>query len=327
MKRIRGFCLWCLLLALLTGLFYLRLGPTGADGRTILALLTGDGVQTVTMADYLPLAVAGEMPAGFEMQALQAQAVAVRTFALACRKHAREGADVCADPGCCVALLTEQQLRQRWGGDYEENMARLQAAAAQTDGQYLTYGGQPIQAVFHASSLGRTEDSGALWSPLPYLVSVQSPEDPRQVPGLVTQVTVTAQELSQALGFVPAGDPSGWVEQTVPDAAGRVEALVLCGRRFTGAQVRAALGLRSTAFTLSWQDGGFLFTVSGYGHGVGMSQYGAQTYAAQGMDYRAILAHYYPGTELACLDGQLSAGLLRKNSSKSADTISSSLSS
>ena len=299
MKFVERFFLWCLILAALAGLFYAQGRPgLSPDAGTPLRLLTDEGVKTMTMAQYLPLAVAAEMPASFEPEALRAQAVAARTFALACRAHASDGADVCSRSGCCIAFAEEDGLRAAWGPDYDGYMAKLEQAVADTDGEYLVYDGAPIQAVFHASSLHQTEDSGNLWSPLPYLVSVVTPEQPRDVPGLVTQVKMTAQELAGALGLGGQGDPAGWLEGLQNDGAGRVQSLTVCGQTFSGQQARALLGLRSTAFSVQWQDGVFLFTVSGYGHGVGMSQYGAQTYALRGLDYRAILAHYYPGAAL-----------------------------
>ncbi len=292
--------LWCLVLAGLTGFFYLTEDdpvPAGGDSQTPVRLLTDGVPETVTMAAYLPYALAAEMPASFEPEALKAQAVALRTFVLANARH--EDADVCTDGGCCAAWLDEPALRARWGMDFDANMARIRAAVAATDGQILTYGGQAIQAAFHASSAGCTESSAAIWSPTPYLVSVPTPESPDTAPGLVSAAVFTAEELSDALDLDPAGDPAGWIEDIRLDGAGRVAEADVGGRTFSGSELRARLGLRSTAFTVDWVDGtGFTFTVSGYGHGVGMSQYGAQLYAKQGMDYRDILAHYYPGTVL-----------------------------
>lgn len=299
MKILRRLALWCLAVAVLAGLFRLREKGSSLDERIPVRLLTDEGVLVMTMAEYLPLAVAAEMPASFQPDALRAQAVAARTFALSCKRHQAEGADVCNHSGCCVAFSDEEQLRELWGGGYKKYAGRIASAVAATDGEYLAYAGAPIQAAFHASSLSRTEDSGALWSPLPYLVSVSTPETPELVPGLVTDVTVSAPELVRALGFVPGPDPALWLERLEPDSAGRVRSLTVCGRTYPGSQVRAALDLGSTAFTLRWEDGSFLFTVAGHGHGVGMSQYGAQLFAQQGLGYRDILAHYYPGTELA----------------------------
>ncbi len=301
MTALKKILLWCLILTGLTGLFYLAEDdapvPADADSAIPLTLLTAGEPEKLTMAEWLPHVLAAEMPAAFEMEALKAQAVAARTFALANTRH--ENADVCADGGCCTAFLDEPALRERWGADFDQNMARIRAAVTATDGQILTYGDQPIQAAFHASSAGCTESSAAVWSPLPYLVSVPSPESPDTAPGLVSDAVFTSEELAGALDLDPDGDPAGWIEDIRLDEAGRVASADIAGRTFSGGELRTRLGLRSTAFTVDWDDDtGFTFTVSGYGHGVGMSQYGAQLYARQGMDYRAILAHYYPGTAL-----------------------------
>ena len=300
--------LWCLLLACVTGLFALaeRDAPDLADTDrstaltdrgTALTVLTEGGAAAMTMADWLPGALAAEMPASFETEALKAQAVALRTFALAGPRH--ENADVCADAGCCAAWLDEPALRQRWGDDFDQNMQRVQGAVRATDGQVLTYEGSPIQAAFHASSAGVTEASAAIWYPTPYLVSVPTPESTETVPGLVSDARFAPEELAAALDLDPAGDPAGWLGAVRLDEAGRVAGVDICGRSFTGKELRSRLGLRSTAFTVDWDGTGFVFTVSGYGHGVGMSQYGAQLYAAEGMGYADILAHYYPGTVLS----------------------------
>ena len=299
MKALQKLFFWCALLAALTGLFYLRgdgADQASVDARTPVALLTGDGPVQTTMAEYLPFAVAAEMPASFGPEALKAQAVAARTFVLACRRH--ENADVCTESGCCLAYLDEQALHERWGGDFGKNMRAVRDAVAATDGEYLTYEGEAIQAAFHAGSIGATEDSAAIWSKLPYLVSVPSPETAENAPELITTSAVSPARLAAALGLEPAGDPAGWLGPAVLDEAGRVRTMTVLGKRFTGSTLRSLLGLRSTAFTAAWDGTGFLFTVSGYGHGVGMSQTGAMLYAAQGMLYRDILAHYYPGTEL-----------------------------
>ena len=293
--------LWCALTAGLAGLYQLEeTAPPEdafADGQTPLVLLTEDGPRQTTMADWLPFALAAEMPASFGGEALKAQAVALRTLALAGGRHA--DANVCTSAGCCAAWLDEPALRARWQDGYEENMAALRDAAAATDGEYLTYGGQPIQAAFHSSSAGCTEDSGAIWSPLPYLVSVFSPETEQDVPDLVSTVTVPAEEFARTLDLDTALPPERWLGPLAQDAAGRTETLLIAGTAYTGSQIRSLFSLRSTAFTVEWDGQAFVFTVSGYGHGVGMSQYGARAFAAMGIDYRHILAHYYPGTAIA----------------------------
>ncbi len=313
MKHAYSLALWCMLTAALAGLYRLadHAPSASADGDRPLVLLTEDGPRTMTMAEYLPFALAAEMPVSFGDEALKAQAVAIRTLALAGPRH--PDADLCADAGCCVAWLDEPALRRRWGADYEANIAVLRRAVATTDGEYLAYAGEPIQAAFHAASLGRTEDSGALWASLPYLVSVSSPETARDAPELVSSVTVAADELALALDLDTDAPPEMWVEQLVPDGAGRVDRAVIAGKEYAGRDLRGLFGLRSTAFDLAWDGEAFVFTVSGYGHGVGMSQYGARAFAAQGMDYEQILAHYYPGTELVSPAGQSASGWPTKN--------------
>lgn len=267
-----------------------------ADERTTLALLTEDGVVTVTMAEYLPLAVAAEMPVSFGTEALKAQAVAARTYAVSAHRH--ENADICTDSGCCLAYGTRDELRVAWGAAFEDNLAAVTEAVTATDGELLTYDGAAIQAVFHASSRGFTESSCSVWGAVPYLVSVPTPETAETVPGLVSEVCFTPEELCAGLCVSPDGEPGTWLEPPVLDAAGRVAVLTVDGRPFFGREVRSALGLKSTAFTVRYEDGVFVFTVAGNGHGVGMSQYGAKLLAADGWTYDAILLYYYPGTTL-----------------------------
>ena len=212
-------------------------------------------------------------------------------------------ADVCTDPGCCKAYATADELREKWGADFDAYWQKMLAAVRETDGQYLSYEGEPIFAAFHSSSAGMTEDSGAVWNALPYLVSVPSPEKAEDVPDYVTTVTCTdgefAARLREGYPYISlASDSAAWVEDVALDESGRVASVTVCGQEIPGTEMRTLFELRSTAFTLEHGEGGFTFTVTGYGHGVGMSQYGANVLAGLGTPYEDILAHYYPGTEL-----------------------------
>ncbi|MBR1455784.1 MAG: stage II sporulation protein D [Oscillospiraceae bacterium] len=272
-------------------------------GRRIRVLI-GERAVEMELEDYLQGVVAAEMPASFEPEALKAQAVAARTYALYCAAAGKHGeADVCTDPGCCQAWQDEAALREKWGADYERNCEKLRQAAAETAGAYLSYEGRPVFAAFHASSAGATEDCGRVWSPLPYLVSVPSPESAETVPGYVSELACAPLDLRDVLlSACPEADftgpPESWIGPLTRDGSGRVESLELGGVVFSGVRLRSLFSLRSTAFTLAYTDGYFVFTVTGHGHGVGMSQYGAEVMAAQGADYAQILAHYYPGTVL-----------------------------
>ncbi|MGE4353690.1 MAG: stage II sporulation protein D [Oscillospiraceae bacterium] len=277
-----------------------------SDGDYVFTVLGEDGVFETCMSDYLPGAVAAEMPALFDEAALKAQTVALRTYIMRMcltgnPKHPQ--ADVCVDPNCCTAWLDAEALQEKWGDDYEKNLSKITSAVRTTDGEYLTYEGEPIQAVFHASSDGHTENSSSLWSPVPYLVSVDSPETEETVQNFVTEAVFSPDELRSAVlkAFPSAdlsADPGTWLGATELNETGRVANITLGGVSITGNDARSLFGLRSTDFDLVYGDGKFTFTVRGYGHGVGMSQQGANLLAEEGMDYIEILDHYYPGTTL-----------------------------
>ena len=267
-------------------------------------VLNGDAVLTLPLEEYLVGVVAAEMPAAFEPEALRAQAVAARTYTLYCARTGRHAqADVCTDYGCCQAWRSEDELRESWGEDFGERLARIRSAVEVTAGETLSYGGEPALAVFHSSSPGSTEESAQIWNALPYLVSVSSPETARDVPGFVSELRCAPLDFRDViLSACPEADFSGpeegWIGPAERDASGRVAFQELGGVAIPGKELRALFSLRSTAFSLSYEDGVFLFTVTGFGHGVGMSQYGAMVMARDGADYREILSHYSPGTEL-----------------------------
>ena len=153
------------------------------DESRSIRLLSGDTVVEIGVFDYLTGVVAAEMPVSFEQEALKAQSVAARSYlqrALASPKH--EGADICADSACCQAYLTPEQLKSSWGDKYAQYSEKISAAVRATDGEYLSYDGKPALAAFHSSSDGATEDAGAIWSDVPYLKSVSSPETGDSVP-------------------------------------------------------------------------------------------------------------------------------------------------
>jgi len=272
--------------------------------QTRLRVLVGEDCVEMDMQDYLLGVVAAEMPADFQPEALKAQAVAARTYALYCAAGHKHGeADVCTDYACCQAWLSRDALRENWGAAYAANLRKIRAAVSSTEGESLSYEGQPVFAAFHSSSPGATEDCGQLWNAQPYLVSVSSPESAETVPGYVSTLVCEPLDFRDALLSVCpeadfSGPEEGWIGPLSRDDSGRVANVVLGGEEFPGVELRSLFSLRSTAFTLEYADGRFVFTVTGSGHGVGMSQYGAEVMAARGADYREILAHYYPGTSL-----------------------------
>lgn len=279
--------------------------PAAAPAPETIAVLMPDGsVAQMDMQDYLVGVVEAEMPASFHPQALRAQAVAARSYAMYCASFSKHGeAQVCTDFGCCQAWQSEDTMRTKWGESYDANAAKIRAAVEATRGEYLAAGGEAIFAAFHSSSASRTENSADVWSAVPYLVSVESPETAEDVPNFISTVVCSPIDFRDTvLSAHPEADFSGpeeeWIGELRRDGSGRVASAVLGGTQIPAAELRKLFSLRSTAFELVYQDGVFTFTAAGFGHGVGMSQYGADKMARLGADYREILAHYYPGTEL-----------------------------
>lgn len=274
------------------------------EGQTVRILMESGQTEAMTLAEYLWRVVAAEMPATFEEEALKAQAVCARTYTLWKMEHpVHEGADLCDSSACCQAYTTHEKAEARWGEAAQTYTRRIAAAVKETDGQLLLYDGKPAQAVFFSSSVSSTEDAAEVWgSGLPYLVPVSSPEG-EEVPNYHSTVTLTAQELREmveqsGMGITLTGDPSGWLGDARYNGSGRVAELTVGGVSVSGGAARALFGLRSACFEVREQDGVFTFAVTGYGHGVGMSQYGANAMAKAGSGWEEIVRHYYTGITL-----------------------------
>ncbi len=277
------------------------------DGSRTLRVLQKDGrVAEMTMADYLWRVVAAEMPASFEPEALRAQAVCARTYCLwklEAKSHEADGADICADSTCCQAYIDPAEAAERWEDKADGYTAGIAAAVADTDGQILTYEGKPIQAVFFSSSTQTTEDAAAVWgNSVPYLVPVDSPEGD-EVPNYHSTVTLTEKEVRDLVeaaysGADLSGPPGEWIGDISYTASGRVAQMDVGGVTLSGGAARTLFGLRSACFRVEESDGVFTFSVTGYGHGVGMSQYGANAMAKEGSTWREIVEHYYTGVTI-----------------------------
>jgi stage II sporulation protein D len=276
------------------------------SAATVRVAMEDGGVEELTVSDYLWSVLAAEMPASFELEALKAQAVTARTYTawkMQTSQANHPDADVCTDSTCCQAYLSRAQAAAAWGEQAAAYEQKLAAAVADTDGEILTYQGQPIQAVFFSSAAGRTQDAVAVWgNEVPYLVGVDSPEG-EDVPNYHTQVTLSAEEFRATfLDSYPAADLSGtpgsWFENFVSTASGAVDSVDVGGVTVRGTQLRRLFSLRSASFTVETGEDTVTFQVTGYGHGVGMSQYGANTLAGQGKTYQEILQWYYTGVEL-----------------------------
>lgn len=275
------------------------------DRDVTLTIQDGDTKEQMTLERYLTGVVRGEMPASFEMEALRAQAAAERSYVYyqlaAGRKDAHPDADFCTDHTCCSAYLSETAAREKWGGDFAPWNTRVEQAVSDTDGQVVLYNGRPILAVFHSSSAGRTAAAGDVWSgDLPYLVSVDSPEGEETVPNYYSTVTFTAAEAKEKLltahpELKLSGTPDRWFGAAAENGSGRVETVSVGGTDIEGTELRRIFGLRSACFTVAADSESVTFRVTGYGHGVGMSQYGANQLAREGKTWQEILEWYYTG--------------------------------
>ena len=246
--------------------------------------------REMDMDTYLIGVVSGEMPASFELEALKAQAVVARTFTLRAYLTGGKHGDgsVCTDSACCQAYRDDLQ---------GEGLQKVTTAVLQTSGQVLLYEGKLIEATYFSCSGGSTEDAVAVWgTDYPYLRATVSPGE-EHAAHYTDTVFFSQEEFSAAFGGL-SGDAKHWIGFATYTAGGGVHTIIVGGKEYKGTEIRMLLGLRSTAFTMTVEGESVKVTTKGYGHRVGMSQYGADAMAMNGSLYPEILAYYYQGTEL-----------------------------
>ena len=272
-------------------------------------IVAEDRVCDMDMSQYLKEVVAAEMPAEFEMEALKAQATAARTYlvnrmtnANAEAKAAHKGADICTDPKHCKAWISEAKRRELWGADKADAYwAKVSEAVDSTAGVLIKYNDKPISAVFHSTSSGFTENAKDVWGgDVPYLVSVQSPGEDAS-PRYHSERTLSEVEFKSIAEKNVKGLnwDKGLVGDIVRSDAGGIKTIVLGGVTVKGTQFRTMFDLRSTNVNVTESDGNVLMQVTGFGHGVGMSQYGANYLAKEGKNYIEILKTYYTGVDVS----------------------------
>ena len=270
--------------------------------RQTVNVLTETGVEEMELTDYLTGVLLCEMPGQFHLEAKKAQAVVARTYTLrtALYKDKHENAAICTDPSCCQGYRDPQGYLEAGGNEAYVEEARL--ACLLTRESVLTYEGELIDATYFSCSGGQTEDAVAVWgADIPYLQSVQSPGE-EEAAHYTDTVFFTPKGFQQALGTQLTGAPESWFGAVTYTEGGGVDTMLIGGSLYTGTRLRSLLGLRSTVFTVDVSADTIAVTTRGYGHRVGMSQYGAQAMAVSGSDYRQILAHYYLGTELETME-------------------------
>lgn len=262
---------------------------------------TGDTVTEMNMDDYLVGVLLAEMPASFEIEALKAQACVARTYAGKANVTGGKHGDgsVCGESSCCQGYLAEKSYFA--AGGKPESVDRIRSAVDATSGQVLIYDGQLIEATYFSCSGGRTEDAVAVWgTDVPYLQAVDSPGEEQAAYYTDTRVFALS-EFAERLNLTMDGEPDSWFGMITYTEGGGVYTMNIGGETFTGTQLRSLLELRSTAFSMKADDSGITVTTRGYGHRVGMSQYGADAMALAGSSWQEILTHYYLGAEITML--------------------------
>lgn len=263
-------------------------------------------IKEISIEEYLMGVVPAEMPPSFEKEALKAQAVAARTFIINREKSALEehkGASVCTDYNHCKAYVTEEEAVNKWGTEWNDiYKEKIKSAVYDTKGEIVTYENEPISAVFHSTSSGKTENSEDVWqTALPYLRSVVS-EGENQSPRYTSSVVLSYDEFKNIISAsdseaVFTKNTENWIGKITYNESGSVKTIEIGGREFKGTDIRSMFSLRSANFVITVNDN-IVFSVTGNGHGVGMSQYGANYAAQNGYTYDKILKKYYRGTEI-----------------------------
>lgn len=265
-------------------------------------------IEEIKLDEYLYGVVSAEMPANFELEALKAQAVVARTYTIykiINDGHKHEGANICDNSACCQAWITKEDRLVRWEENVREsNWNKIVEAVNSTQGKIITYGGLPINALFHSNSGGATETTANVWggTGYPYLQSVEtSGEDTYSQ--YSSEVTLTKQNFIDKIKEKHSNFEIDFTQENSIKIleytdGNRVKKIKIGNLELSGVEVRTLLGLKSANFTVTIEGENIKFQVKGYGHGVGMSQTGADSMAKSGSNYEEIIKHFYTGVEI-----------------------------
>ena len=267
------------------------------DSKMIRIKKENDEIVTVPFEEYIVGVVSGEMPVSFELEALKAQAVAARSYAyIKMKENQNESYDV-VNTVMNQVYLDEETLKAEWKQDYIKNINKVKTAVLETKGEYIDYQGEIIEALFFSTSTGQTENVEEVFSEtLPYLRSVDSSFDEEVSPVFNDQKEFTKKEFYEKLGLSVQDNLSFNILETT--STGRIKKILISNKTFTGNEVANYLQLRSSYFSLKQEENKIIVSTKGFGHGVGMSQYGAEALAKKGYNYEQIIKHYYTGVEI-----------------------------
>lgn len=265
---------------------------TNSSVSEITVYRSNGSVINLNMIDYLIGVVSSEMPASFNLEALKAQSVLARTYALKAKQTGKKLTDTVSTQ----SYIDIDQMKNKWGNSFNTYYNKIKNAVENTNGEYLSYNGNYIEALYHSTNNGKTESSlDVFGNYYPYLISVSSEYDKNSSSYLRT-INMPLDTISNKLGLSLNNDSV--ISILSYTDGGNIKEININGNNFSGKKVRELLGLRSADFDISISDNNANITTRGYGHGVGMSQYGANGMANAGYSYKDILSHYYPGTTL-----------------------------
>ena len=267
------------------------------NNKSIKVKRTSSGeILNVSLEQYVLGVVAGEMPASFNIEALKSQAVASRTYVLKKSENSKNDYDV-LDNSSNQVYIDYDEMKEKWQSNYEEYLNKIKKAVEETKGEVILYNNNLIDAMFFSTSNGYTENSGDVFSSsLPYLVSVESNWDKQESPVFSSTNEVSKREFLFNLGLENTNNIN--ISNIEKTNTGRVKSLTINNKTFDPDKVRSAFNLKSTSFTIEVLNDTVKFNVNGYGHGVGMSQYGANGMAKEGYNYKQIINHYYKNCEI-----------------------------
>lgn len=289
---------------IITSFFYeyklqhIQSGFNSNKDETVVRVLTKNNtVEKINLEDYLVGVVSGEVPVSFEKEAIKAQAVAARTYALKqIENHKNYEYDVKDDTSSQV-YQTDEELRNKWGNNYDEYVKKIKKCVNETEGEYVSYNNEVIYAFFFSTSNGKTEDNKNVFGKdLPYLKVVDSSFDESETKNFTTVKIVSLDDFYKQLDLEKSDELN--ITNIVRTESGRISSIMVNGKAFTGRDFQKRLSLRSNDFTIQKNNENITITTKGFGHGVGMSQYGANALAKRHKTYDEILKYYYQGTNL-----------------------------
>lgn len=265
---------------------------TNSSVSEIIVYRSNGSVINLNMTDYLIGVVSSEMPASFNLEALKAQSVLARTYVLKAKQTGKKLTDTVSTQ----SYIDIDQMKNKWGNSFNTYYNKIKNAVENTNGEYLSYNGNYIEALYHSTNNGKTESSlDVFGNYYPYLISVSSEYD-KNTSSYLRTINMPLDAISNKLGLSLNNDSV--ISILSYTDGGNIKEININGNNFSGKKVRELLGLRSADFDISISDNNANITTRGYGHGVGMSQYGANGMANAGYSYKDILSHYYPGTTL-----------------------------